>query len=225
MLVELFGPPGAGKSTLTPLIVDWLRYAGHQARSVHITGYQSLGGTPLSRRQMQWDRILALTGQPYLAAEAARCLTSEGTGLALSWLINLARRNRAMQRLEQRDRATRAVTIVEEGPLSALCLAGCAHKSAWNPNHLLKRIVLPEVAVYLSVDQEVANDRVQQRAGRFSQIPREELFQSAAKYLTYADALQQQLPIPVLPIQSGEQAPRELASRIASSLIDRRPSE
>lgn len=216
MLVEFLGPPGAGKTTLASLVAKDFRAQGVQLNMVHMTGYENFAGVHLSDRQIRADQIGSLIVQPRLGLEAFKCLVREGRGTASSWTINMARRSWGSHRC----RKLGGVTLLAEGPLSALCLIGCARRTDWNFEAVLDIISLPDVVISLHVVPEEASRRVAERnAHRFGPDPARD-FRDTADYLRIAEQVETTLSwsIPVVRIDTDADRPMELARTISNHI-------
>jgi hypothetical protein len=211
VIVELIGPPGSGKSTLAQAAAARLGI-----RSVNMTGYFDVDGRLLTRLEVRRGRAVAFVRQPTLTAMTYRCWRKEGSGLALSWMVNLQRRTLAARRLARHP----GVFLLEEGPINALCLAIAARGEAWQWQKVARHITLADAVVRVQVPAPVAAERIATRAGILSELPEEELALLLSRYETAVQTVRGYLPGPGLEVDSL-QSIDDNAERIARFIDDR----
>lgn len=206
MIVEFVGPPGAGKSTIAG---ELSRLTGQP--SFTLDGFGTVGGRALTRREVEIQRWWALASQPHLAREAVTCARREGRGLALSWMINLARRNRMMGSLKDKD------VILEEGTLSALCLAKAARSRAWDVLSVLPRLSYGRIIVAVDIDIDTAVERIQMRQGILADKDASSLRRLVSRYQAALSQLSGVLdPAPIR--VSSNRPPTSVADQLRESL-------
>lgn len=210
MIVEFVGPPGAGKTTIAQ---ELARLTGQT--SLTLDGYRARDGRILSRREVTVHRWWSLVSQPRLANEALDCARLEGRGLALSWMINLARRNSMMRSLRGHD------MILEEGTLSALCLAQAARSQQWEMLAVLPRLTHGDRVIVLHIDPDTAVERIRVRQGILADRDDDELrklfFGYNAALATLSGALDSS------PIHVGSDGPPSTIAAKLRQLLDLHP--
>ena len=218
MLVEFIGPPGAGKTTLASLVAGDIRGRGALVNMVHVTGYENFAGANLSARQIRADQIRSLIGQPRLSLEAFKCLVLEGKGTASSWTINMARRSWGSHRC----RKLSGVTLLAEGPLSALCLIGCARRTDWSVEAVLNIISLPNIVISLRVSPEEAKRRIAERSAHLLGLDPAGDFRATADYLRIAEQIETTLSwsMPVIRINTDTGPPTALARTVSNYIAE-----
>ena len=91
MIVELFGPPAAGKTTIAKFLTTQLRESGHAVEPI------------ISNRPAEWDgaketHTTAAAGLPSLVRRLARPIIQSGAALCVSTRINQS--SRALMQLD-----------------------------------------------------------------------------------------------------------------------------
>ena len=207
MIVEFIGPPGAGKTTVGTSLSSLTSWP-----SITLDGYLTPGGdSRFSLRRVQLQRLWSLFSQPALSRHVFQCARTEGTGGALSWMINLARRNRMMLSLKQ------DTCILEEGTLSALCLAMASREGDWDPSEVLATLTYGDVVVTMDVDIATSTRRVIERKGILSELSVPEIERIVGSYNKNLDWVTKHVTVPVIHL-SADLASQENAKIIIKAL-------
>jgi len=214
LLVEFVGLPGAGKSTVARCLSEAASADGIPTSRYNLIGYYSPAGERLTRREIRWDRIVSVIGQPGLALGVIACAMREGGGEGLSWMINLCRRNRAAAEIGRGP----GLRILEEGPLNALCLAAATRSRPWNLRRALASLNKPDVVVALSVPEDVAMDRIARRAGVLSDRPVAQLGTLLHRLDRTLTTMLAHVGVPVLSYDTTREPPEGVARRILGDL-------
>ena len=165
----------------------------------------------MAESEVRRNRLRSLLTQPRLSADVISCAIREGPGLGLSWMVNLSRRNRMRRDLSDEP------LVLEEGPLSALCLASCARRSRWDLRATLPKLTTGHTVVILELDPETVVTRIRKRGGFLHQEPQTQLWDLVDRYLNALEIVAEAVPAPVLRYRA-DRSPKELAAQIDSDL-------
>lgn len=206
MLIEFLGAPGTGKSSVAR---ELSRLRG--LPSLTVDGYRNLEGERIPPWRIRISRWVALLAQPWSWRDVISCWRREGTGPALSWAINLARRNRVVRSARGRD------LLLEEGTLSALLLRQAASTSDLDVSQILRNLVVGDVVIYLHIDQEANVERLYARQGILSDWSEEEIYDLIGGYKAGVPEVLSRLTVPVYEFSTDEE-PAIVAQQIADRL-------
>ncbi len=184
MIVELFGPPASGKSTLGNALVAALHNSGIEVQL-------NASSRPLERTSTKdeqvsnarrWSRsIVAPFRRAAKMSSFANILVSRGMKTAVgenllellppgNWLsrARLQRYLWLLHRSHVSGRSFRGISIVDQGYVTALCSlavrARCLHSESLARG--LEMVPQPDLLIYLDTPEDVLQARLSKRLGR-----------------------------------------------------------
>lgn len=186
MIVELVGPPGAGKTSLLPALSEQLP----ASRAVDMKELRAG-----SRSRVWGRRAVAAARNPALTVATSRLYGFGRT--RTSRTLTIATRDVHMRRLAAR----RGCWLVDEGPLHTVLWAAVAVDASADLSPAIRRLRLPDVVLRVSVAPEVAASRI---TGRTYSIVRGMTFEEVCgvvdRYERLADRFLARLPCPLVEI-------------------------
>ncbi|MGG5887553.1 AAA family ATPase [Falsiroseomonas sp. HC035] len=184
VVVELFGPAAAGKTTFARALHRALEAAGHQAE---VVSSARPAERPASRPTSSLDRMLVApmsrAAKVFGALAELRCPDPVGVELLAMFpprsRIGHLRSRRYLARMHQTLSARRApgrVVILDQGYLSAICSlaarSGCAGRAEGGLGAALDLVPPADLVVWVEAPREVVQARLRERLARQSAAER-----------------------------------------------------
>jgi RecA/RadA recombinase len=218
MIIEFFGPPGSGKTTVAQEAARLLASTGVGARVHNGQGFEDLDGQRLAAWRIWLSRVTGAASRPRLAAAGMKHVTGKH---AASRLIALCRRDQFMRRFGTLP----GVHFLDEGPLQSLCglAAAC---STW-PLDLLPRVSSPTAAVLVSADADASlrRTRSRQRGMRFDRLSDADIRRELATHMKFSAAIATHARFPVLRIDNRADGDVEGVAKDVAKLIETLPMQ
>jgi RecA/RadA recombinase len=212
MIIEFFGPPGSGKTTVAQEAARLLASTGVGARAHNGQGFEDLDGRRLAPWRIWLSRVTGPASRPRLVAAGMKHVTGKH---GASRLMALCRRDQFKRRLGTLP----GVRFLDEGPLQSLCglAAAC---STW-PLDLLPRVSSPTAAVLVSADADASlrRTRSRDRGMRFDRLSDADILREHAAHMRFSAAIAAHARFPVMRIDNQVDGDIEAVARDVAKLI------
>ena len=184
MIVEVCGPSGVGKTTLSHALAKLMREHGYSVELVSSARPSELFGA--GRPNSRWGRFRAQLSRPAKAVGAVTaCLPwsnespveRELMSMLMDQSISTRVRNRryllSMGKSWADARSSSRITIFDQGYLSALCSVVCRN-SALRPRmpSVLARLPKPDILILVDAPEPTIEARLRDRLGKLGRIER-----------------------------------------------------
>ena len=192
MIIELFGPPGAGKTTFAQALTVRLREHGHAVELIlsHRPGERSSGATPsisnrhrrhvlpmISRLARPFGKLLPMACHPFAVSreiKTARTLIRVMPPLDILWQLRLTQYLMRLSRTWARATDAGHIVLLDQAYIQAVC--SLAMLSGTTDGALISRALdltpKSDLAVHLGAPTEVVEMRLRERERRASRMER-----------------------------------------------------